>query len=98
MGYCVQKPVLPATLPAPGPEVNGTTPNQSQNPYAPPRTHWGSSGQAQYEAPRASPSPPPLPFGWNNQQWEEEKEKMWAMGRQAGDTVSNHTFALPTLC
>ena len=98
MGYCVQKPVLPATLPAPGPEVNGTTPNQSQNPYAPPRTHWGSSGQAQYEAPRASPPPAAMPFGWNNQQWEEEKEKMWAMGRQAGDTVSNHTFALPTLC
>jgi len=87
-GYCVQKPVLPAALPAPGPEMNETSPSQSQNQNAPPRTYWGGNTQAQYEAPRASPPPAAMPFGWNNQQWEEEKERMWAMGRQAGDTMS----------
>jgi hypothetical protein len=87
-GYCVQKPVLPAAVPVPGPEMNETTPNQSQTQNAPPRTYWGGNAQAQYEAPRASPPPAAMPFGWNNQQWEEEKERMWAMGRQAGDTVS----------
>jgi hypothetical protein len=74
MGHCVRQSIQPA-------EING---QQTQNTKA----HWGGSAQAQYEAPRASPPPQPMPFGWNDQQWEDEKEKMWAMGRQAGDTVS----------
>jgi len=90
MGYCARQPIQPAAppAPAPSPEMNGNAPSQNQNTNVPPRTHWGGNPEAHYEASRATPSPPPMPFGWSNQQWEEEKEKMWAMGRQAGDTMS----------
>jgi len=92
---CVRRqPVLSASPP----EMNGDTfqqtQNQSQNTPPPPpsppasRTQWGGNAEAQYQAPTANPMPPAMPFGWSNQQWEEEKEKMWAMGRQAGDTAS----------
>jgi len=94
MGHCVRRqPVQPASPP----EMNGDTSqqnqNQSQNTPPPPpppasRTQWGGNAEAQYQSPTANPTPPPMPFGWSNQQWEEEKEKMWAMGRQAGDTAS----------
>jgi len=29
-----------------------------------------------------------MPVVWGNKEWEEEKDRMWAMGRQAGDTMS----------
>jgi hypothetical protein len=81
IGHCVRQ--LPQPAP---PQMNGSAPQLNQSPNtSPPTTKPYYWGETQYEAP---PRPVPLPFGWSNQQWEEEKERMWAMGRQAGDTVS----------
>jgi len=37
--------------------------------------------------------PAPLSFGWSDEQWREEKQKMKAMALQAGDTASEATEA-----
>ena len=77
LGGCVRHPVQPAA-------INGSEytsqPNHHQS-QTPPRTQWP-----------VNPDPPAsepirMPFGWSEQQWEEEKERMWAMGQQAGATV-----------
>lgn len=47
-----------------------------------------------------SPFPPPPGVQWGfgqqlqAQQWEEEKERMWALGRQAGDSVRSLPFII----
>jgi len=42
---------------------------------------------------RSSALPPSTPVVWGDKEWEEEKVKMWAMGQQAGDTVSDFSEA-----
>lgn len=42
----------------------------------------------------AQPAGSTVPVVWGNKEWEEEKDRMWAMGRQAGDTVSPPFFSL----
>jgi len=91
MGHCVRRQAI---QPASPPDMNGNTSQQNQirnqntPPPPPSTTHWGGNAESQYQAPTANRPPQTMPFGWSNQQWEEEKEKMWAMGRQAGDTAS----------
>lgn len=58
---------------------------------------WARNAQQQQQQFGAAPQYPQMPFGWTNQHWEQEKEKMWALGRQAGDTVSLLSQATPPM-
>ena len=79
-GHCIRKPIRAPPTPNP----TNMDDNVAQSRSAP-NSQW----DARYESPSRNSSPPiALPFGWSNEEWEMEKEKMWSMGRQAGDTVS----------
>ncbi|KAF7972758.1 hypothetical protein HWV62_17130 [Athelia sp. TMB] len=45
--------------------------------------------QPQQQAPPWGFPPQPMPFGWSDRQWEEEKARMWALGQHAGDRMSD---------
>lgn len=81
-GHCVRKPIY---APPPPPSPADVNDHYAEQPRPVPHSQW----DARYGTPSRNPSPPiALPFGWSNEEWEKEKEKMWSMGRQAGDTVS----------
>jgi hypothetical protein len=78
VGYCVRRAVQP--------------PPTQQNNSAPPHPHASDAGNdaggldsrpPTASPPQASRNPEHPPLGW-----EEEKQRMLALGRQAGDTVS----------
>lgn len=50
---------------------------------APPTTPDGNTA-----GPNTTTQPESMPVVWGTKEWEEEKDRMWAVGRQAGDTVS----------
>ena len=77
-GHCVRKAIQASSTPSPT--------NMDAQSRPTPNSQW----DARYES---NSSPPiPLPFGWTNEEWEREKERMWSMGRHAGDTV--HLLAI----
>jgi hypothetical protein len=87
VGFCVRKPIqppapAPANLPQPPSEewtAEARSPSPLPTPPTPPKEEKWSFGP-----------PPAPPFGW-----EEEKERMLALGRQAGDTVRDKLNIFP---
>jgi len=55
---------------------------------APPASTPDGSAADQGVNPNAQLGSTTMPVVWGHKEWEEEKDRMWAMGRQAGDTMS----------
>lgn len=94
-GHCFRPPVQAP----PPPFVQSTVPSDSNLP----RGDNTLGAEAPHvrrprNIPEARPPQGPAPWGFGQQrqaqQWEEEKEHMWALGRQAGDTVRTF-YCLP---
>lgn len=75
-----QAEAAPPAEHASSPSPPSQTPAQSQQPQQPPPAQWG---------PWQSQSAAQMPFGWTDAQWEQEKERMWALGQHAGDRMSD---------
>jgi len=56
-------------------------------PAPPASTSDGSAANQDVNA-NAQPGSTTMPVVWGNKEWEDEKDRMWAVGRQAGDTMS----------